>query len=98
MHEEQACRERCLAGLPADRNDRSPRAGRVVVDPQDLAFLPVHEHKRLTDERPFGNAEGLDPGDNLLAEGLRHGLYFPREPTATLRRRHDPQDKAIVSI
>ena len=57
------------------------------------------DHKRVTDERTFRNAQGLDPTDDFLAEGLRHFLCFPREPTATLRRsRHDPQDKAIVSI
>jgi len=52
----------------------------------------------LTDERSFGDTQGLDPTNNFLAESLRHRLYFPREPTTTLRRRHDPQDKTIVSI
>jgi hypothetical protein len=84
--------------LPANRNDRPSRAGGVVIDAQDLAFLPLHEHQRLTDERPFRNAQGLDPRNNFLAESLRHRLYFPREPTTTLRRRHDPQDETIVSI
>jgi hypothetical protein len=35
----------------------------------------------LTDEHAFRNAQGLDPTDDLFAEGLRHGLYFPELAT-----------------
>jgi hypothetical protein len=42
----------------------------------------------LTNERPFRNAQGLDPRNNFLAESLRHHRrpYFPPAPTAPMSR------------
>jgi hypothetical protein len=51
----------------------------------------------LTDERPFGNAQGLDPLDDLLAE-FASWPVFPARADRDIEASHDPQDKAIVSI
>ena len=63
MSQEQASCECCLAVLAPKTEDRPARANRVVVDPRNLAFLPIVELKLLAYVRAFRDkADALDEG------------------------------------
>src|SRR5262249_13324508 len=65
-------------GFSADADDRTPGACGIVIDPQDLALLPVHELNRLADQSTLGHpACAFDPTDDFLPKCRLVGWHHP---------------------